>query len=98
MRNQGNQRVYVKVYLTDEFGAPVTDATVTYNITIINQSGTLANRGGGYYGGTATATGNCTSFGNNCLQTTSFTGSPTVTVTATRGACAITKSMNVPYP
>lgn len=91
----GNNRVYIKVYLTNGAGSPVTDATVTYNVSG-QGSGTLNNLGSGWYGGTRNS--DC-GLGNNTVRTGSFTGSATVTVTATRLGCTnspLTKTMNVP--
>jgi hypothetical protein len=98
--NTGNNRVYIKVYLTDGAGNPVTDATsVTWTVSGGGGSGNLTNLGGGYYGGTQTST--CSLYGStaNCARSNSINGSPTVTVTATRAGCTgspLTKTMTVP--
>jgi hypothetical protein len=100
----GYDYVYMKVYLTDSAGAPVADATaVTYSIiryhqNDTNESGSLNNNGGGWYGGGGTGgnfTSNC-GLTTNCRRSNNyFRQTPTVTVTATRGACTIQKSMIV---
>ncbi|HOW56840.1 MAG TPA: BACON domain-containing protein, partial [Smithellaceae bacterium] len=91
-----SNRVYIKVFLTDGAGGPVTDATVTYSVSGGGGSGTLTNNGGGWYGGTRTS--NC-GLGGDCARTGNLSGSRTVTVTATRAGCAgspLTKTMTVP--
>jgi hypothetical protein len=92
----GNVRVYIKVYLTDGAGNPVTDATVTYTVSGGGGNGTLTNNGGGYYGGNQTS--NC-GLGGTCVRTGNLSGSRTVTITATRAGCTgspLTKTMTVP--
>jgi hypothetical protein len=92
----GSHRVYIKVYLTDGAGGPVTDATVTYNVSGGGGSGTLTNNGGGWYGGTQNS--DC-GIGNKCVRTGNLSGSRTVTITATRAGCTgspLTKTMTVP--
>lgn len=92
----GNSRVYIKVYVTNGWGSPVTDAAVTYSVSGGGGSGNLTNLGGGYYGGTQTS--NC-GLGNNCVRTASISSPRTVTITATRSGCAgspLIKTMTVP--
>jgi hypothetical protein len=92
----GNERVYIKVYLTDGAGNPVTGANVTYSVSGGGGSGTLTDNGGGYYGGTRNS--DC-GLGGDCARTGNLWGARSVTVTVTHGTCSgspLTKTMTVP--
>lgn len=67
----GNERVYIKVYLTDGAGNPVTGANVTYSVSGGGGSDTLTDNGGGYYGGNRNS--DC-GLGGDCARTGNLWG------------------------
>ncbi|MGB4294048.1 MAG: hypothetical protein WBJ16_00240 [Smithellaceae bacterium] len=95
----GNDRVYIRVYLTDENAQPVVGATVTYSIIRYHQNdtnengGPITDQGAGWYGGDSISY--CGTGNNSWRSNNRFRQTPTVTITATHGSCTITQSIIV---